>query len=78
MGPGREGRNGGSAHARAISAVALVAERAFAHDVSVRVGFFVRGDVASAATAVGGDWVRGGGHGFGGIFVCVCVFVVGV
>jgi len=39
----------------------LIAQGPFAHDLAVGVGSAVRGDVAGAAAAVGGDGV-GGGH----------------
>jgi len=59
-GMGRERGEEGT-YAGAVGAIPLIAQGPFAHDLAVRVGSAVRGDVAGAAAAVGGDGV-GGGH----------------
>jgi len=59
-GMGRERGEEGT-YASAVGAIPLIAHGPFAHDLAVRVGSAVRGDVAGAAAAVGGDGV-GGGH----------------
>ena len=60
-------RKGRGAYAAAVCSVALIANAAFAHDFAVCVCFFVGGDVAGAAAAVGDDGAAGavlGGHIF--------------
>ncbi len=63
-------RKGRGAHAAAVCPIALIANAAFAYDLAVCVGFFVGGDVAGAAAAVGDNGAAGavlGGHIFLGL-----------
>lgn len=77
---------GERAYTRAVCAIALIAEGAFAHDLAICVCVFIWGDVAGAAAAVGDYGV--GGHGFlvgirriymfGGTFSMYCAGVSGI